>query len=81
MYCHIAVQALYFAVFPMNVILLAFNFADFAFITLLQGTAKMLPWHLISRKQFIRKINPTQNLRLLQYFKSKRDVQSATRQI
>ena len=52
----------------MNVMLLEFNFADFAFVTLLQSSAKMFVWYLILRKQFIRKIrkiNPTQNLRLL----------------
>ena len=61
---------IYFAVFPMNVIFLEFNFTDFAFVTLLQCTAKMFVWYLTSRKQFIceiREINPTQNLRLLQY--------------
>ena len=53
----------------MNVISLEFNFADFVFVTLLQYTAKMFTWYLISQKQFIReirKLNPTQNLRLLQ---------------
>ena len=54
---------LYFAVFPMNVILLEFNF-----VTFLQCTAKMFTWYFIARKQFIREINPIQNLRLLQYF-------------
>ena len=54
----------------MNVILLEFNFTDFAFVTWIQCTAKMFAWYLISRKQFIREtreINPKQNLRLLQY--------------
>ena len=51
----------------MNIISLEFNFADFAFVTLLKCIAKMFAWYLISRKQFIREINPTQNLRLLQY--------------
>ena len=53
---------------PMNVIPLELIFGDFAFVTLLQCTAKMFAWYLISWKQFIRAINPTQNLRLLQYF-------------
>ena len=63
------VKALHFAVFPMNVISLGFNFVDFAFATVIQCTAKMFTWCLILRKQFIReirKINPLQNLRLLQ---------------
>ena len=54
----------------MNVISLEFNSTDFAFVTLLQCTAKMFAWYLISPKQFIReicKINPKQNVRLLQY--------------
>ena len=54
----------------MNVISLEFDFTDFAFVTLLQCTAKMFTWYLISRKQFIREIreiNPTENLRLSQY--------------
>ena len=54
----------------MNVISLEFNFVDFVFVILLQCAAKMFPWYLISRKQFMRKIceiNLTQNLRLLQY--------------
>ena len=62
-------RVLYFAVFPMTVSSLEFNFADFEFVTLLQYTAKMLTWYLILWKQFareIRKINPTWNLRLLQ---------------
>ena len=53
----------------MNVSLLEYNFVDFAFVTLLQCTAKMFAWYLILRKQFIHEIheiNPTQNLRLLQ---------------
>ena len=54
-------------IFPMNFISLEFNFADFAFGTLLQCTAKIFVWYSISQKQFIHKIckiNPTQNLRL-----------------
>ena len=54
----------------MKAISLEFNFVDFAFVTLLQCTAKMFTWYLISRKQFkreIREINPTQTLRPLQY--------------
>ena len=35
------VKALYFVVFPMNIISLEFYFADFALVTLLQCTAKM----------------------------------------
>ena len=61
------VKALYFAVFPMNMISLEFNFEDFAFVTLLKCTAKMFVCYLISRKQVMREIceiNPTQNLRL-----------------
>ena len=52
----------------MNVSSLVFNFVDFVFVTLLQCTAKMFVLYLISQKRFIREINPTQNLRLLQYF-------------
>ena len=65
------VKALYFVVFSMNVTSWEFNFADFVFIILLQCTAKMFVWYLISRKQFIqeiREINPMKNLRLLQYY-------------
>ena len=55
----------------MNVISLEFNFADFAFVTyMLQCTATMIAWYLILLRQFIHeihKINPTLNLRLLQY--------------
>ena len=54
----------------MNIISLEFNFADLAFVTLLQCTGKMFAWYLISRKQSrheIGEINPTQNLKLLQY--------------
>ena len=50
----------------MNVISLEVNFADFAFATL---HCQTFAWHLILQEQFtheIRKINPTQNLRLLQ---------------
>ena len=60
----ITVKVLYFAVFPMNVISLKFNFVDFVFLILLQCTAKMLAENLISRKQFIREIReiyPRQN--------------------
>ena len=35
----ITVKTLYFAVFPMNIISLEFNFVDFVFVTLLQCTA------------------------------------------
>ena len=55
----------------MNVDLLEFSFTDFEFVTLLQYMAKTFAWYLSSWKQFvreIRKINPTLNLRLLQYF-------------
>ena len=55
----------------MNISFLEFNFVDFEFVTLLQCTTKTFAWYLISQKQFIceiHKINPTQNLRLLQYF-------------
>ena len=44
--------------------------SDFAFVTLLQCAAKMFAWYLILRKHFIHEIceiNPTRNLRLLQY--------------
>ena len=61
------VDFIYFAVFPMNVILLEFNFAD---SELLQCSAKTFACYLISRKQFIHEIceiNPMRNLRLLQY--------------
>ena len=69
------VKALYFTriifcVFLHECISLEFNFVDFAFVTLLQYTAKMFLWYLISRKPFIGNIhetNPMQNLRLLQY--------------
>ena len=54
-----------FVVFPMKVTSLEFDFTDFAFVTLLQCTAKMFLCYLISRKQLVREINPTQNLRLL----------------
>ena len=37
----------------MNVISLEFNFADYAFVTLLQCTAKMFSRYLILQKQFI----------------------------
>ena len=59
---------LYFAVFPMNVSSLEFNFADFELLYCYNPyTAKTFMGYLISRKQFIHKINPTQNLRLLQH--------------
>ena len=54
----------------MNVSSLEFNFVDFEFVTLLQYMAKTLAWYLIFQKQLvreIRKINTTQNLRVLQY--------------
>ena len=52
-----AVKALCFTVFPMNIISLEFNFTDFfPFVTLLQCTAKMFGWYLISLKQFTREI-------------------------
>ena len=44
-----------------------FLFCRFWVATLLQCTAKTFAWYLISQKQFIHKINPTQNLRLLHY--------------
>ena len=65
------VKALHLVVFPMNVTSWEFNFADFVFIILLQCTAKVFVWYLISLKQFIqeiREINPMKNLRLLQYY-------------
>ena len=55
-------RVLYFAVFPMNVSSLKFNFADFEFATLLQHAAETLAWYLILRKQFVHeicKMNPT----------------------
>ena len=68
-HCKSTVKALYFAFFPMNVTSLEFNFVDFEFVTLLQCRAQAFTWYLILWKQFIRKINPTRNLRLLQYHK------------
>ena len=47
-----------------------FNFDGFAFVALLQCTAKMFAWYLVLQRQFIckiREIDPTQNLMLLQY--------------
>ena len=76
-HCKSTVKALYFAFFPMNVTSLEFYFVDFEFVTLLdfefvtllQCRAQAFAWYLILRKQLIRKINPTRNLRLLQYHK------------
>ena len=54
----------------MNVSSLEFNFSDFESVTLLQYNGQNVHVVFDSRKQFvreIRKINPTQNLRLLQY--------------
>ena len=62
-----------FCGFPHERYFVGFNFMDFAFVPLLQCTAKMFAWYIISGKEFIREIreiNPTQNLRLLQHVKT-----------
>ena len=70
--CQYTVKALYSrvlcsAVFRVNLSSLEFNFADFELLHCYNALPKLFTWYLISRKQFIRKINPTRNLRLLQY--------------
>ena len=64
------IKAVYFAVFPMNVSSLEYNFADFELLHHHNALPKCLRGILFLRKEFIREIceiNPMRNLKLSQH--------------